>query len=73
MNWGRARDKSREGRVLGSAGLSIPLFDNERSDVVPGLLVVFGVGPVTVRELGGENRVLEVNRSRSYQVYPLCT
>lgn len=53
--------------------LSIPLFDNERSDVVPGLLVVFGVGPVAVRELEGENTVLEVNRSRSYQVYALCT
>lgn len=34
-----------------SVGLSVLLFDDERPDVVPGLLVVFGVGSVTVREL----------------------
>lgn len=31
--------------------LSVLLFDDERPDVVPGLLVVFGVGSVAVREL----------------------
>lgn len=44
-------DRSGEGRVLRLVGLSILLFDDERSDVVPGLLVVFGVGSVAVREL----------------------
>ncbi len=50
-NWGRAHDKSREGGVLRSVGLSVLLFDDERPDVVPGFLVVFGVGSVAVREL----------------------
>lgn len=43
-----------EGRcetVTQPLGLSVLLLDDERSDVVPGLVVVFGVGPVTVREL----------------------
>lgn len=32
-------------------GLSVLLLDDERSHIVPSLVVVFGVGPVTVREL----------------------
>lgn len=32
-------------------GLGVLLFDDERSDIVPSLVVVFGVGPVAVREL----------------------
>lgn len=53
-DWGRVHDKSREGGAQGLAGLGILLFDDERSHVVPGLLVVFGVGAVAVRELQGE-------------------
>lgn len=32
-------------------GSGVLLFDDERSDIVPSLVVVFGVGPVAVREL----------------------
>lgn len=32
-------------------GLGVLLFDDERSDVVPSLVVVFGVRAVAVREL----------------------
>lgn len=36
---------------MNAFGLGVALFDDERSDVVPSLIVVFRVGPVTVREL----------------------
>lgn len=45
------------------AALSILLFDDERSDVVPGFLVVFGVGSVAVRELQGQGTMLTTNLS----------
>lgn len=32
-------------------GSGVLLLDDEGSDIVPSLVVVFGVGPVTVREL----------------------
>lgn len=53
-------------RVL---ALGVPLFDDERADVVPGLVVVFGVGAVAVRKLqpqlhnvrGGKTQLLLSN------------
>lgn len=50
------------------SALGVPLFDDERSDIVPGFLVVFGVGAVTVRELEGRRREF-----RRKQVQDLCT
>lgn len=47
-NWGRVHEMRREGGVV---DLSVLLFDDEWSNVVPCFLVVFGVGSVTVREL----------------------
>lgn len=43
----------REGRVLRWLRLRVLLFDDERSNVVPGFLVVFSVGTIAVRELQG--------------------
>lgn len=43
----------RERRVLQWLGLRVLLFDDERSDVVPGFLIVFSVGTIAVRELQG--------------------
>lgn len=43
--------------------LSILLFDDEWSDVVPSFLVVFGVGSVAVRELQGERTMLKTKLS----------
>lgn len=36
---------------MNAFGLGVTLFDDERPDIVPSLIVVFGVGPVAVREL----------------------
>lgn len=43
-------------------GLSVLLLDDERSHVVPGLVVVFGVGPVTVRELQAQSGIVRRGR-----------
>lgn len=51
-NKGRVYEKWKDERkVLQLGGLSIFLFDDERSHVVPGFIVVFGVGSVAEREL----------------------
>lgn len=63
-------DRSGEGRVLRLVGLSILLFDDERSDVVPGLLVVFGVGSVAVREL--QTRLYNVRGKLKTLLSSLC-
>lgn len=44
-------DRSGEGGVPTSLGLRVPLFDDERSNIVTSVVVVFGMGSVTVREL----------------------
>lgn len=43
--------KGRCKAVTQPLGLSVLFLDDEGSDIVPGLIVVFGVGTVTVREL----------------------
>lgn len=48
-------EKTWEAGALRLVALSVLLFDDERPDVVPGLLVVFGVGSVAVRELQGDS------------------
>lgn len=40
-------------------GLGVLLLDDERPDVVPGFIVVFGVGPVAERELKAERSTLK--------------
>lgn len=44
-------DSSGGGGVPTSLGLRVPLFDDERSDIVASVVVVFGMGSVTIWEL----------------------
>lgn len=46
-------------------GLSVLLLDDEGSNIVPGLVVVFGVGPVTVRELQAQLHNVRGAKTRS--------
>lgn len=68
---GVGRMRSRwEGAALWLVDLSIFLLDDEWTDIVPGFFIVFGVGPVTVRELQGKQNKRKTRVS--YQVHTLC-
>lgn len=56
-------DSSGEGGVPTSLGLRVPLFDDEWSDIVASVVVVFGMGSVTVREL--QTRLYNVERLKA--------
>lgn len=52
VSGGAGRGGGRSSDVtLCQSRLSVPLFNDERPDVVAGLIVVLGVGSVAVREL----------------------
>lgn len=59
--WAWRSDESR--RRLRALVLSVLLLDDERADVVAGLLVVFGVAAVAVGELQRDRRRSEGNVS----------
>lgn len=56
-------DGSGEGGVPTPLGLRVPLFDDEWSDIVASVVVVFGMGSVTVREL--QRRVYNAERLKA--------
>lgn len=56
-------DSSGEGGLPTSLGLRVPLFDDEWSDIVARVVVVFGMGSVTVREL--QTRLYSVERLKA--------